>query len=126
MKTITKWASLALFLIAACAGTTARTEALLPAMRQAWVGIRPAVERHITSIDDLTYNQALAAADAALASGEPVSFASVAWQLIDESHEADVARRVKAGEIGPGVAESLRERLAQFADARATFLTRSK
>ena len=126
MRTSTRLGLLAALLIAACAGTTARTEVLLPAMRQAWVGIRPAVDRHITSIDDLAHNQALMAADSALQTGEPVSFAGVAWQLIDESHEADVARRLASGEIGPGVAESLRERLTQFANARDTFLTRGK
>jgi hypothetical protein len=125
MKTIHKWASLALFLIAAaCAGTTARTEVMLPAMRQAWAGIRPAVERYVSTVDDIAQRDALTAADAALQSGDPVAIAGVPWQLLDDAHEADVVRRVAASEIGPGVADSLRERLAKFVESRATF-TRS-
>jgi len=122
MRTFSRIGILAALLIAACAGTTARTEVLLPAMQQAWAGIRPAVARYIATIDDQVHNAALAAADASMQSGNPVDVAGVSWQLLDDAHESDVAKRLAAGEIGPGVADSLRERLTQFADARATFI----
>ena len=125
MKHLTKWASLALFLIAAaCAGTTARTEVLLPAMQQAWPPIHDAIERELAVAPDAAGTAALAGADAALQSGDPIAVASVAWAVLDALHEADATRRVDLGQIGPGVAESLRERLRQFAAARLTF-TRS-
>lgn len=105
-----------------CAGAAARERTLLPAMQTAWQSIRVAVERQVGTMDDLTQKAALAAADAALQTGDVVAVASVPWQLLEDAHEADVVRRIAAGEIGPGVAGSLSERLAQFRAARTTYL----
>lgn len=122
MRHLTKWASLALFMIAAaCAGTTARAEVLLPALRQAWAGIRGGVERELVVAPDAAGTAALAGADAALRSGDQIAVAAVAWPVLDALAMADITRRTAAGQIGPGVAESWRERLRQFAAARATF-----
>jgi hypothetical protein len=118
------WAMTALLLLfgtcSSCAGTAARDNVLLPAMQNDWQSIRTAVDRQVSTVDDLAQRQALAAADAALQTGNPAAIAAVPWQLLDDAHEADVVRRIAAGEISPGVADSLRERLRQFAIARQT------
>ena len=130
MKTrLTSWAFAASFLIlgtcSSCAGAAARANVLLPAMQADWQSIRVAVDRQVATVDDLAQRQAVVAADAAMATGDPVAIAAVPWPLLDDAHEADVVRRIAAGEISPGVADSLRERLRQFAIARTTLTTRS-
>lgn len=124
MRTITTVGVILALFLAACAGATARTEVLLPAMRQAWPPIRVAIERELVVAPDSTGSAALAGADAALQSGDPIAVAAVAWPVLDAMAQSDTTRRVDLGQIGPGVADSLRERLRQFASARATF-TRS-
>lgn len=123
------WALTALLLLfgtcSSCAGAAARDNVLLPAMQNDWQSIRPAVDRQVSTVDDLAQRQALVAADAALQTGDPVAIAAVPWQLLDDAHEADVARRIAAGELSSGAADSLRERLVQFAIARKTMTTRS-
>lgn len=125
MKIVAKLGLLAVFLASACAGSAARSEALLPAMRQAWQGIRECVVRELAAAPDANGAAALVGADTALRLDDPVGLAAVDWRILDELASSDVARRLAAGQISQGVAESLAERLARFAEARATY-TRSK
>lgn len=110
-----------LLLTAACAGTIARENALLPALRGAWAGIKVQVERELAITPDATATAAVVAADAALQSGDAVAVVAVDWPRIEALAEADIVRRMVAGQIGPGVAVSLRGRLAEFAEARALY-----
>lgn len=111
-----------LFLIlVACAGATAREEVLLPAMEMAWPTVRAQVADQLLHAPDDAATATLAAADQALATGNPAAFAAVDWATIDAAAEASIARRELAQEIGPDVAVLLRERLLQFRNARPTY-----
>jgi hypothetical protein len=96
---------LAVLILAACAGTTAREEVLLPAMRVAWPAIAESVE---------------------LAGGDPTPMTlaledglveGVDWpSLMIYAHEG-VDIRLAAGEIGPNGAKIFRKRILAFDDA---------
>jgi len=109
-------------LLSACAGSLARSHTLLPAMREAWPEIRMQVESEAAAAGEGLAAPAIAAADAALQADDPLQFAAVDWPLLDMLAEGDVVRRLAAGSIAPGVAASLRERLARFLEARRTYL----
>lgn len=123
--------------LAACAGTAAREHTLLPAMRLAWPGVQAAVARGITTgleAQSQTLTAAAAAElttatremKAALETGEAgqVAAASVMWPALEALAFTGIDARVRAGEIGSGVAESLRERVRQFSLALIKFLRR--
>lgn len=120
--TVQRW-PLLLFalLLAACTGTAARQHALLPAMRTAWQSIRVDVLREAAIEQHATGAAVVAAADEALAIGDPIKVAAVDWPTADMLAQADIDSRVAAGAIGSGVAASLHERLARFTDARLTY-----
>lgn len=122
MHTIRMWAALALLVLVSCAGATARQQVLLPAMRTAWPPIREVVETELQQAPDSATTAAVAAAESALQAGTSTAVTSVAWPLIDTAHESGLVRSVQAGAIGPGVADSLRERAKQFAAARVEFV----
>jgi hypothetical protein len=109
-------------LLAACAGTAARQQTLLPAIASTWAHIRVQVVREAAAADYVGIEAALAAADKALEIRDPVTIAAVNWGLLEVAAAADTERRLTAGEIGPLVAESLRGRLADFTHARNLYL----
>jgi hypothetical protein len=118
-----QWALAALFFVlAACAGATARTEALLPAMREAWPPIREGAAREIVASGQVEAGPSLAAADEAITTGDPVKVAAAPWAVVDSLAAADIDRREPA--LGPNSATSLRERLRQFQAARASYTRR--
>jgi hypothetical protein len=100
----------------ACAGVAARQHTLLPAMKSAWPGVAADVER----------GAALAAVDVvaevgsvtiALESGHRGHLLVVDWPRLRQLALDGINARAIAGEIGPGVASSLRERLRLFDEA---------
>lgn len=121
MKTIRRILPFLLLILVACAGAAARQNLLLPSMQQAWVGVRAQVADQLLHVEDSATTAELAGADAALQTGDAVAVAAVDWPRIDAAAEASIERRVQAQDIGPAVAESLRERLRQFANARQTY-----
>jgi hypothetical protein len=104
-------------LLAACAGTAARQNTLLPALSNAWAHIRLQVLREAPALA----NDVLAA-DQALAGADPVTIASVQWTVLETAAAADTEKRLAAQAIGPLVAESLRGRLVDFTQARKIYL----
>src|SRR5688572_12052881 len=95
-------ASLALVVLAACAGTVTRTNVLLPLMTEQWSALRVQVEREAQEQGrTATVAPVVAKADTALVSDDPVQIASVDWALLDGLVEADIARRQTAGQLGP-------------------------
>ena len=117
MKRFPSLALLALLAASACAGVAARDEALLPAMRLAWPPIAELVERGTANRIDGAQVPVLAAAremTAALDSGDRERVAAVDWPILRFAAAEGIKRRIEAGEIGPGVAESLAERILQF------------
>jgi len=98
-------------MIAACAGSTARKKALVPAVQSAWTGIAKDASGH-----DPTE---LATFDAAIKSGDIAALKTVTqlWPGIQASALSGIDARVTAGEISEGVALSLRERIKNFNEA---------
>jgi hypothetical protein len=111
-----------LCLAVACAGAAAREQLLLPAMAGTWSKVRPQVVRELAVAPNAEASAAVAEVDAAFDVGPGSRLAAVRWPLLEQLAENDIARRLAAGEIGPGVAESLRGLLADLAESRAQYL----
>ncbi len=109
----------------ACAGTLARSNALLPAMRDAWASMRTQAEREAQASErtELAAPQ-IAKADEGLAADDVVKIGAVDWALLDELVDMDITRRLGKGELGPIPAGSLRERLRLFVESRNLYLRR--
>lgn len=104
--------------VVACAGIHAREQTLIPAMQLAWKGIQVDVVVGIENLEDEPAKQILrtevAAMTDALSSGDRERVISVDWPMLSGTALVGIRLRVNAGEIGPGVAESLRERIRVF------------
>lgn len=120
MKHLRRILPLFLLLLVACAGAAAREDVQLPSMQQAWANVRAQIADQLIQAPNDSTTATLAAADAALATGG-VSVATVDWATLDAAAEACIDRREAAQDIGPDVADSLRERLKQFRTARKTY-----
>lgn len=118
-----KWTLLVL-LLTACAGTKARSEVLLPAIRTAWESVRVGVEREVAAQHHPTGATELAKADEALDAGVAARVVAVDWLLLEQLADADIERRTAAGEVSAGVAVSLRERITQLNAARKAYAQR--
>lgn len=108
MKTfMTTALTIVVLAMTACAGSQARQTILTPALQQALVSIEAqalaggATEAQVEALSD------------ALESGDRVG-AAAAWPAVRAAAEADIESRLQSGVIGPGVAESHRERLRNF------------
>ena len=121
MKHFYRVGLLLVLLVAACTGNAARQHALLPTLRTSWTSIRVEVLREADVVQHATGAAVVAAADEALAAGDPIKVAAVDWPTAEQLAADDVDRRVAAGLIGPGVGGSLRERHARFTEQRLTF-----
>lgn len=108
--------------VLACAGVAARDEALLPAMRLAWPGISMDIEQGIEAASPPPESVAYIRAETlrmteALADGNRAAVFAADWPNLRLVAEAGIDDREARGLIGPGVAASLRERVAVFSDA---------
>lgn len=121
MKTLRRVLPWLLLVLVACAGASARAEVQLPSIHMAWSSVRAQVADQLLHAPDSVAAETLAAADQAVDTGDATAIAAVDWKTIDAAAEASIRRREQAQEIGPAVAESLRERLRQFAAARQTY-----
>jgi hypothetical protein len=110
-----------------CAGTAARNEVLLPAIRLAWPEIKSGAIREAVATAHPDALSAVADAERAInhSDNPEPSMAIVAWPLILDLARGDVIRRVQDGSIGPGVGESLHERIRRFEEAVNTYLRRN-
>jgi hypothetical protein len=100
--------------VPACTAVGAKQVALLPSLQQSWPKWRGDVQRELAAAPDPGGSAAVAAADAALQDGAPAAVAAVDWRLLVRLAEGDIARRAKAGDLGPDVAEIMRARLRRF------------
>lgn len=110
----------ALLLIAACAGVRARDELLRP-MALAFPPIAEMAER---GAPEARVVEAVAGIRAALDSLNRGALLSLDWPAVRAAVEADIARRVQAGEIGIGVGQSLLERVRLFDESWTKALAR--
>lgn len=126
MKKMTAMVLVAAALLPSCAGSRARQNVLLPAMRLAWGSISPDVERGLTeavaggTLTQVQATQFLAQRDEfedKLREDEPERNLQLTWLALRPWAEAGIGERESAGEVGAGVAASLRERVANFDDA---------
>lgn len=93
--------------MAGCAGARAQRNVLTPALLGAWTTIA------VQAADGGATVELVAAFNVAL---ETRAYADVVeqWPEIRAAAEVSILARLAGGEIGPGVAESLRSRLRQF------------
>lgn len=121
---------LALAVSSACTGVQARENVLMPAMSRAYTTvIEKHVDRGIAEAElDATAAQSLqdlqAGLIAALDSGDRHEVDGSAWATLRPFALAGIDARVQAGEIGPGVADSIRETVTQFDQRMVQLLLR--
>lgn len=125
MNTLARLPILFALVLASCTAPAVRQKVLLPSMASAWQHVRVLAEREAKATADNVGELAVAAADDAMASEDPMKIGAAPWQKVDALVEGDIKRRTAANEIGPLVAEELRERQTQFARARASYVKRS-
>lgn len=100
----------ALLLAVACAGNTARRNVLLPTMRNAWSGIVDNIDAGAPIAAELAVRDEMGAA---LRAKDIPRILAIDWRRL----RLVALRGIDAMPIGPGVAESLRERLRMFGQA---------
>jgi L-serine deaminase len=106
---------------------TAREEALIPAMQMAWQHMQPEIEAGIQLQPEAAREALRASRDAmsdALESGDRFQVGAQDWAQLSTLAIAGVNAQMTAGEIGPGVAASLLERIANFNEAYLLLVTR--
>lgn len=132
MKIHPKLPTVLLFLCAsvlalgACIGSHFRPEVLFPPTAAAWPDVAEEVERGLAdglSDGDLTIGAAAIHREqskrlgAALEARDLASVRAIAWGILMPWAQRGIEDEIEDQEIGPGVADSLREELAQFNDA---------
>ena len=131
MKIRTTTLALVAILFSACAGTKAREELLMPAMKVAWIAISKNVEQgidaaldtaDITPVEAAGFRSEIIAMDSALASGDPLRAADVNWHRLRRLAAQGIEARRARGEIGWGVSKILNDRLAKFHEAYIALL----
>lgn len=119
---------LTLFLVAACAGTKARDNVLLPAVATAWKPVKSDIKLGMADAKtagalDASVEAVLTARlsdyDAAMVAKDRTALLVLrgSWAQFKTYAERGVTARVKAGEISAGVAQSFFERHARFEEA---------
>ena len=96
-----------LVLAAACAVAKTADSVLLPAVREAWADVRTEAARGGAA------EGTILAFDRSLGMGDYVVLPTM-WTRVAPAVLEDIQRRTNTGEIGPGVADSLRERVRMF------------
>lgn len=103
-----------------CAGMKARENVLVPAMKMAWVGISSDIDASISllTVDaaSIVRSKQKLMADV-LDAGDIPRILMLDWRILHGAALIGIILRLKRGEIGPGVAASLRERLRMFTRA---------
>ncbi len=106
--------------LSCCAGLKAREHVLIPAMEMAWAGITTDIGAGMSA---LTVDGAAVVREecermgVALATGDIQGILMVDWARLRGVAEIGISLRLARKEIGPGVYESLKERLRVFSEA---------
>lgn len=100
---------LILVLLTSCLATKVENATMIPAMQSAWTGIRADIMKSEAPPTDV-----IALMDAAIRDGDRVALSFIDWTILKAAAVEGIKARVAAGEIGPGVALSLHERLIRF------------
>ncbi len=103
--------------MASCTVNRANQYTLEPALQLAWSAIEvQAINGGLTQEQVDEFGEALNDRD--------FSVVEVLWPTIERAANADIETRLGEGTIGPGVAESLRERLNKFTEGVALLARR--
>lgn len=94
-----------ILLTAACAGVAARKNVLIPTMELMWPSIVASIGSSSPEVEAMTV---------ALKSRDIDKVLLANWDLLRSLALAGIQARLDAGEIGPGVAESLQEGVRLF------------
>ena len=110
-------------------GTAARDNALMPAIRLSWTGVRDDVSRgvmdayedgDIDATQGSALNSSINTFEQAMDSRTTFATKAPIWPTLRPYGDRGIQDRVDDGEIGTGVAESLTERLDNFTEAVST------
>lgn len=126
MKFITAIATtVALLLASACAGTKARENVLLPAMRQAYVGVSQDVKSGIPlAVNPRRAEKIEAQFASALAEGNIELLRATDWHSLESLAIQGVAKRVTDGDLSPSAGRIILRRLALFTDGYVKLVAR--
>lgn len=116
-------AGLALLIAVACAGVTARDQSMR-GMAEAWPRIAVDVKRGAPAEQAEEVGALVAQVGEALNSGARIQLVGLDWPRLRFLAEDGITARVKAGEIGLGVAEEKREKLRLFTQTWIKLLER--
>ncbi len=121
-------ASLTLLALAACAGTKARDDALLPIAKNVYQNVRTDIDRGIAdAVEDGDLTEGAAAHVAVLAdrlgeildSGDRSLLASFPWPTLETYAVRGVQDMISDGDVSEGVAIVLLQRIVNFRDVLA-------
>lgn len=109
-------------LTCSCAGTAARDNVLMPAIAQAWPGVKADAERGIAVVYSagpapIEVMLPLSRLDRAIFDGNRALVNLTDWLQTMPFTEQGISDRLTKGEIGPNVANSLRKRVQTFDEA---------
>jgi len=105
-------------LASSCAGTAAREDVLMPAVQQAWPGVRADAQRGIAAVypagapDEVVLP--LSRLDRAIFDGNRAKINLLDWEAIRFLALAGIDDRLAKAEIGPNGAKSFRDRVFYF------------
>jgi len=113
---------LGLLLAMGCAGNKARDEAGFRALKVAWPAVKAEVDYGVNLMEAnglppsevAIARQAVVEFSGAVERGDRGAILVAAWLTLQGTAEYGIRARAASGEIGPGVADSLLERLNQF------------
>lgn len=97
-----------------CAGGAARDNALMPAIQQAWPGVKADLDRGFLVQPGTVDQTAEARLDFAIRAGDRAAVNLNDWIIVQPMAGVGIADRLAKGEIGPNGWNSLRERLRLF------------
>lgn len=103
-----------LMLLAACAGTRAKQNILVPQLQATWPEIRFDIERAAPE-DALTIEE-IDEAEGYIMSGIRVQLRKIYWPDLEAAALSGIEEQLLSGELSEGVAVSLREQLSNFRD----------
>lgn len=98
-------------LLTSCLATRVENKTLLPAVQSAWPGVRDDIQMDpVEAVSAAT----IQSASLAIAEGDKTGIRAIFWAPMDAAASDGIAFRLSSGQISPGVAVSLIERLVKF------------
>jgi hypothetical protein len=124
-----------IFTAHSCAGTRAREHVLLPVVQEVWPSVREDIDRGLkvfaesgadavmfehATVEVSVLRESLRLLDLAIVAGDRAAIKAADWKSLEVTARIGIADQVMSGEIGELVADSLLQRLDEFARAITT------